>query len=229
MKKLGHKVSPSYVRDLLKKHGLPPSPHRKGLSWKQFIQAHLEATWAADFFTEEVWACSGWVTYYTLFFIHLGTRRVQLAGCTPQPEARWMEQQAGNFSLLVAENPRQPSYLIHDRDATFFPLDQVLRPAGIKIVKTPPQSPMCNAYAERFVRETRETLDQVILLGEAHLRHVLNKIEHHHNQQRPHQGLDNVIPLDFQYPDEPPSPEHVRCDATLGGLLNHYYAESVAA
>ncbi len=26
------------------------------------------------------------VLCYTLFFIHLGTRRVQFAGCTPQPE-----------------------------------------------------------------------------------------------------------------------------------------------
>ena len=213
LKKLGHEVSPSYVRDLMRKHGLPTSPHRKGLSWKQFIQAHLEVIWPADFFTEEVWTCSGLVTYYTLFFIHLGTRRVQFAGCTPQPGASWMQQQARNFSLLVAENRNQPSYLIHDGDGAFFPLDQMLRPAGIKVIKTPPQSPMCNACAERFVREARETLDNVILLGERHLRHVLKQIEQHHNQQRPHQGLDNIIPLAFEYPDQPAIPTTVRCDA----------------
>jgi hypothetical protein len=116
-----------------------------------------------------------------------------------------------------------------DRDGTFFPLDEVLRPTGIKLTKTPPQSPMCNAYAERFVRETRETLDQLILLGKAHLRRLLQKLEYHHNQQRPHQGLDNLIPLDFEYPGEPASPETVRCDANLGGLLNHHHAETVAA
>ena len=88
---------------------------------------------------------------------------------------------------------------------------------------------MCNAYAERFVRETRETLDQLILLGGGHLRHVLKKIEHHHNQQRPHQGLANVVPLGFEYPDQPAPPATVRCDTALGGLLNHYYAERVAA
>jgi len=229
LRKLGHAVSPSYVRDLLKKHGLSPSPPRKGRSWKQFIQAHWEVTWAADFFTEEVWTCAGLVSYYTLFFIHLGTRRVQFAGCTPQPEARWMQQQARNFSLLVAANLRQPSSLIQDCDGAFFPLDQVLRPAGIKTIKTPVQSPMCNAYAERFVRETRETLDQLILLGEAHWRHVLQKIEHPHNRQRPHQGLDNVIPLDSDYPHQPALSETVRCDAALGGLLNHYYADKAAA
>jgi len=229
LKKLGHEVSPSCVRDLMKKHGIPPSPHRKGLAWKQFIQAHLEVTWAADFFTEEVWTCSGLVTYFTLVFLHLGTRRVQFAGCTPQPEARWMRPQARNFSLLVAAKARQPSYLIQDRDATFFPLDQGLRPAGIKVIKTPPQSPMCNAYAERFVRATRATLDQLILLDEAHWRHVLQKIEHHHNRQRPHQGLNNVIPPDFDYPHQPALSETVRCDSALGGLLNHDYADKAAA
>ncbi len=169
------------------------------------------------------------VTYYTLFFIHLGTRRVRFAGCTPQPEARWMQQQAQNFSLLIGENARQPSYLIHDREGAFFALDAVLRPAGTKVIQTPPQSPMCNAYAERFVRETRETLDRLILLGERHLRHVLKQIEHHHNHQRPQQGLNNVVPLGFEYPDQPVPAGSGRSDTAQGGLLNHYYAESVAA
>ena len=54
LKKLGDGLSPSVVRGLMKKHGIPPCPHLKGLTWKQFIQAHLEVTWAADFFTDEV-------------------------------------------------------------------------------------------------------------------------------------------------------------------------------
>jgi hypothetical protein len=64
----------------------------------------------------------------------------------------------------------------------------------VEVVKTPPQSPTCNAYAERFVRETRETLDSLILPGEQHFHHVLKRIEHHHNQQRPPPGLDNAVP-----------------------------------
>ena len=85
LKKLGHKACPSYVRAVLGRHGLPPAPHRKNLSWKQFLHAHLDVTWAADFFTEEVWTLSGLVTFYVLFFIHPGSRRVWVAGGTPQP------------------------------------------------------------------------------------------------------------------------------------------------
>ena len=87
-----------------------------------------------------------------------------------------MQQQARNSTLVIAENSGKPSYLIHDEDSTFVPLDGVLLPAGIKAIKTPLQSPMCNAYAGRFVRETRETLDNLILLGEQHSRHILNVV-----------------------------------------------------
>ena len=55
----------------------------------------------------------------------------------------------------------------------------------------------CNAYAERFVREIRETLDQLILLGEEYLRHVPKKIEHHYNRQRRRQGLGQCHPATF--------------------------------
>ena len=98
----------------------------------------------------------------------------------------------------------------------------------MKIVKTPVAAPKCNAFAERHVREIRETLDNMILFGEGHLHHVVKQIETHHNRFRPHQGLANSVPLDFPYPDEPVMPEKVRRDSLLGGLLNHYYAEDAA-
>ncbi|MFC1452479.1 hypothetical protein ACFLSJ_03935, partial [Verrucomicrobiota bacterium] len=40
LKKLGHVVCPIYVRNILKKRGIPPSPQRKGMSWKEFIESH---------------------------------------------------------------------------------------------------------------------------------------------------------------------------------------------
>ncbi len=130
---------------------------------------------------------------------------------------------------MIAENTGWVSYLIHDRDGAFVPLDGVLRTEGAEFVKTPPQSPMRNAYAERFVRETRVTLDSLILLGEPHFRHVLRQIEYHHNQHGPHQGLGNGIPLGFEYPDQPAPLATVRCDVALGGLLNHYYTKKMVA
>jgi len=38
------------------------------------------------------------VTYYVLFFIHLGTRKVHIAGITPNPDQHWMAQIARNIT-----------------------------------------------------------------------------------------------------------------------------------
>jgi putative transposase len=137
--------------------------------------------WATDFFTEEVWTRTGLVTFYVLFFIHLGTRKVHIAGCTPNPDSAWMRQQARNLSMKFTDDKTSCRYIIHDRDANFQGFDFIIKTDGIKIVKTPPQAPMCNAYAERFVREARETLDNIIPLGERHFRHVLRCIKILHN------------------------------------------------
>ncbi len=54
---------------------------------------------ATDFFTAEVWTKSGLVTYYVLFFMHLATRRVPIAGITPYPTGQWMTQVARNVTM----------------------------------------------------------------------------------------------------------------------------------
>jgi putative transposase len=43
----------------------------------------MEVLVGTDFFTVEVLTLKGLVTYYVLFFIHLESRRVSLAGMTP--------------------------------------------------------------------------------------------------------------------------------------------------
>ena len=47
--------------------------------------AHWKAIAASDFFTVEVWNWRGLVTHYILFVIDLATRRVVIAGITPNP------------------------------------------------------------------------------------------------------------------------------------------------
>ena len=56
-----------------------------------FLRQHATSILACDFFTvETVWL----KTLYVLFFIELGSRRVHVAGCTPNPSAPWVTQQA---------------------------------------------------------------------------------------------------------------------------------------
>jgi putative transposase len=69
--------------NVLQRHGLPPAPERKRTTtWSAFIRTHLALLAGTDFFTAEVLTLRGLMTYYVLFFIHLESRRVDIAGIT---------------------------------------------------------------------------------------------------------------------------------------------------
>lgn len=131
--------------------------------------------------------------------------------------------------MWLEESGMKCKYLIHDRDTSLIALASVLKAQKIKIIKTPVHSPVCNCFAERFVREVRETLDKMIIFGDKHFIKILKCIEKYHNNYRPHQGLDNHIPEEYDYPETETKSENVRCMHALGGLLKHYYSERKAA
>src|SRR5438874_11784674 len=60
--------------------------------WPQFLKPHWEVLAATDFFTVEVATWHGLVTFYVLVVMELATRRVQIAGITPQPTVTFMQQ-----------------------------------------------------------------------------------------------------------------------------------------
>ena len=90
---LGHGLSDQTVGNILRRHGIAPAQKRsQTTSWRDFIAAHVNVMAGADFFTVEVLRWRGLVTYYVLFFIHLESRRVSVAGITRHPDQEWMEQ-----------------------------------------------------------------------------------------------------------------------------------------
>jgi putative transposase len=114
---LGLMVSDQTVGNVLKRHGLAPAPERKTTTtWKEFIRTHLDVLVATDFFTAEVWTLGGLVTYYILFFIHLASRKVHMAGVTPSPHQTWMVQVARNVTMEAWGFLVPGQYLIHDRE-----------------------------------------------------------------------------------------------------------------
>jgi hypothetical protein len=66
--------------------------------WKTFLKAHWEILAASDFLTTEEWTKGGLGTYYIFFVIELSTRKVQIAGMTPNPEGRFMVHMARNLT-----------------------------------------------------------------------------------------------------------------------------------
>jgi len=78
---LGYDVSDQTVGNILKKNGIPPVPNRtQDTTWATFIKKHQNVLATCDFFTAEVITPVGLITYYVLFFIHIGSRKVHIAG-----------------------------------------------------------------------------------------------------------------------------------------------------
>jgi putative transposase len=103
--------------------------------------------------------------------------------------------------------------------ATF---DAVLADAGIEVIKIPRRCLMANCFAERFVLTVRtEVTDQMLIVGERHLRRVLAAYAAHYNTQRPHRALQ-LRPPHPEPPVRGPVYGRIRRRPVLGGLINQY-------
>ena len=227
---LGHRVSRSTVRRILIDHGIEPAPkRRKRLPWRTFLRAHWGAIAAADFLTVEVWTVKGLTRYWVFFVIDLATRKVEIAGITANPNARWMTQIARNLTDPIDGFLRHARYLICDRDPLYTKeFREILRSVGTTPIRLPPRSPDLNAYAERFVRSVREEcVDRMVILGERHLRWALREYMDHYHSERNHQGLENRLIMDRRPPPEADE-VHVDCRERLGGLLKYYHSGKAA-
>src|ERR1700676_3970599 len=181
---LGHEVSDQTVGNVLRRHGLSPAPERKHTTtWAEFIGAHLAVLAGTDFFAAEVLTLRGLVTYYVLFFIHLRSRRVDIAGISVQPDESWMQQIARNVTMEGCGALRDCRYLLHDRDSKYTQAFRAIIASGeVEPLVLPARSPNLNAYSERWVRSVKEEcLSKVILFGERSLRRALREyVEHFH-------------------------------------------------
>jgi putative transposase len=61
----------------------------------------------------------GAVESFVLFFIHIGSCRLRIAGMSANPDAAWVTQQARNVAIFFAEQPQKPTILLRDHDDKF--------------------------------------------------------------------------------------------------------------
>jgi putative transposase len=65
-----------------------------------------------------------------------------------------------------------------------------------------------NSICERFLGSVRrECLDHVVILGEDHLQAVLGEYAAYFNSARPHQGIEQRVPVPRRENLKPPPPE----------------------
>ncbi|MEV4754563.1 integrase core domain-containing protein [Micromonospora sp. NPDC049559] len=173
---------------ILNQAGLDPVPRRSGPSWKQFLTTQAHTILACDFFTVDTVFLK---RIYVLFFLELATRQVHIVGLTAHPTGAWVTQQARNLLMHLDHRADQLRFLLRDRDRKFTAaFDTVFTAAGIDVIRTPPQAPQANAFAERWIGTVRrECTDQIVIISERHLTAVLDEYNSHYNQHRPHRAL----------------------------------------
>jgi putative transposase len=231
--KLGLRVSPRTVRKYMPKrvdHGR--GQRMTSQCWVMFVQNHAQAIIACDFC---VVVTATFRLLYVFIVMEHATRRILHYNVTAHPTAPWTLQQ------LREAIPADHSYrfLLHDRDSIFSQqLDQHIQHLGLRVLKTPPQSPRANALCEQLNGTLRrECLDYLIPLSANHVERILTQWVCHYNEGRPHMALGPGIPQPLVAPPAPLQehrhrlPAHCRVVARpiLGGLHHDYRLEEHVA
>ena len=142
--KLGLRVSPRTVRKYLPR--APAGCPRGDQRWSTFLKNHAQAIVACDFF---VAVTCGLRLLYVFVVMEHRSRRLIHCNVTAHPSALWTRQQLRE--ALGYETRYR--YLIHDRDNIFsLELDGSVGNLGLRVLKTPPRSPMANGICERMTR-----------------------------------------------------------------------------
>ena len=220
---LGYRVPASTVWSILTKAGVDPARRRSGPTWTEFLTGQAKGILACDFLHVDT---IGLTRIYVLFLMEIGTRRVHILGATTHPSGDWVAQQARNLMLDLGERAGQFRFLLRDRDTKYTTVfDEVFTSAGIEVLRSPPQAPRANAYAERWVRTVRrECLDRMLIYSPRHLLGVLGEFVVHYNGHRPHQSRDQRPPdaVDTGPAAVDLASARVRRRRILNGLINEY-------
>jgi putative transposase len=160
-------------------------------------------------------------TIFLFFIIEHGSRRVVQVGVTRNPTDEWVAAQVRNATPFE-EGPR---FLIGDNDDKFGPhFEQAVKGAGINLIHTPPYAPKANAICERFIGSVRrECLDHILILNEKHVRRVIREYCAFFNHARPHQGIEQQIPIPSNAIDWPEYPHRKVIGMPILNDLHHDY------
>lgn len=206
--KLGFDIAQSSVtKYMVKRRGSP------GQGWRTFLCNHAPDIAAMDLF---VVPTIGFRLLYGFIIIRLDRRGLVWINVTTNPTADWVARQ------ITEAFPwdEAPKYVIRDRDQVYGGVvARRLQAMGIRDRPIAAASPWQNGYAERLIGSIRrECLDHVIVLGEAHLRRLLQAYAHYYNAARTHWSLGKDAPLHRPIQRD----GQVTSRAVLGGLHHEY-------
>jgi len=210
--KLGIEVSKRTIQRYMSKER---KAHSAGQTWATFLKNQARNTWACDFTVVNDWLFRQW---YIFVVMELKTRRIIHTGVTKYPTDEWTAQQ------LREATPwgKGPKYLIRDRDGKYSRHFSAVG-ASIKELETPYRTPQANGICERFMGSLRrECLGHTLIHEGRHLVRVVKEYKAYFNQERPHQGIGQRIPNQYDMTRSKPTRGQITSKAILGGLHHSY-------
>jgi transposase InsO family protein len=158
----------------------------------------------------------GFDLLYAFIIVRLDRRDLVWINVTTNPKAEWIAHQ------LIEGFPwnEAPLYLIRDRDHICGTVvTRRLQAMGPPDRPTAPASPWQNGFAERLIGSIRrECLNHIVVLGEEHLRRILQTDARYYNNVRTHRSFDKVAPVSRPVQRTGIIGSH----AILGGIHHHY-------
>lgn len=86
------------------------------------------------------------------------------------------------------------------------------------------RAPSADAFMEHWIRSVREEcLDKLLIINQAHLRRVMHEYIAFFNTARPHQSLEQGIPIPKTSVQVNGS---VHCRSVLGGIIHDCYRDA---
>ena len=185
--------------------------------WITFLRNHRDCLAAMDFLTVPT---IRFQVLYVLFIIHHARRKIVHVGVTPNPTAAWVCQRLRE----AFPDDQAPRYLLFDRDGKFgHDVVRTLNGMGVRIVRTAYRSPWQNGIAERWVLSVRQDLlNHVVILGERHLRRMLNDYIQYYLEDRCHLALEKNCPVSRQLSSRPNRKAKIIALPRVGGLHHRY-------
>jgi transposase InsO family protein len=188
-------------------------------TWATFLKNQASDIWACDFTVVNDWLFRPW---YIFVVMELKTRRIIHTGVTKYPTDEWTGQQ------LREATPwgKGPKYLIRDRDSKYATHFSAVA-GSIKEVETLYRTPQANGVCERFMGSLRrECTDHILIHEGRHLERVVKEYTAYFNQERPHQGIEQRIPDQYDLTRSKPTSGRITSKAILGGL-HHSYSRAI--
>ena len=228
LKSLGILIHRSTVRRILIRQGLTPTSLQACLDWMKIITQRPHEMWAMDVFSARLW---GLIPIYLCIILDDFSRMILGFTVGFHPTARWI------LSCLTSAIVRYrcPAFLLMDNGSCFQrQCDDFLTAVRIVHKRCSIGHPQTNGKIERLWKSLKyELLSRTLIGSRRHLLWLISEYVRYHNEFRPHQGIQNMIPMEKLEGQNSVfllyrKGVKLKSVAFAGGLLNSYILKKAA-